>query len=490
EILDTLFSGNEISLKASLFESKIHLCELSDANKQTLAKQYFIGQITMPEKVIVQTNKQVYRQREKVELTIENNSTHSILSIAVTERGTNNLDPNLLPKYLVDNPILIPFYLETAQVLDSAAIKQLEIILQLNSFPFKNIFSGKTVTYSWPPETSDVNIIALLRYKKSKEPIVGRIVYVSVLGSEPQLHVNRTQTNGMVYFSLTHSTDAKDVFICAESKNDEEIELLVLNDFSSEIPDFVDIPLEIDTTFRNQLEKNWKTLQVENQYKVLEKLKTEEKLPPPARFSKPDYHVETKDFIELSNVEEMFKEIIPYTRLKKKSGNYYFEVMDPAKNAVYDNPLILVDDVPLFNYNSLANLPFSIVESVDVYAKQYVYGDFVFNGIVIIKTKTDNFAGLFMPYASVFAVYKMITPEIIIESPDYSTDSTKQSRLPDFRTMLFWKPVAVLNENKKSFTFFTSNHDAVYDVVINGFTPDGKHCFGKSSFSVATKQTE
>ncbi|HEY9115226.1 MAG TPA: hypothetical protein VIN10_11045, partial [Bacteroidales bacterium] len=126
EILDTLFSGNEISLKTSLFESNIYLCELSDANKQTLAKQYFIGPTVIPEKVIVQTNKQIFKQREKVELTIENNSAYSILSISVTERGTNNLDPNLLPKYLVDNPIFIPFYLETAQALDSAAIKQLE----------------------------------------------------------------------------------------------------------------------------------------------------------------------------------------------------------------------------------------------------------------------------------------------------------------------------------------------------------------------------
>ena len=333
-----------------------------------------------------------------------------------------------------------------------------------------------------------MNIAALLRGKKSKEPIAGRTVYVSVLGDIPQLHVNKTQADGMVYFSLTHCTDARDIFLCAESNDNEELELLILNDFSAEFPNLVEAPLEIDSTFSNLLEEDWKALQVENQYKVLEKMKSVKELPLPSRFSKPDYHMETKNFIELSNVAEMFKEVVPYARLKKKAGEYYFEVTDPAKNAVYDNPLVLLDDVPIFNYNSLANLPSSAIDSVDVYTKQYIYGDFVFNGIILIRTKSDDFAGLLMPYGSVFAVYKTITPEVIIQFPDYSKESSKQSRLPEFRAMLFWEPDFTLTNNKASFTFYTSDLTTDYDVIVRGITKNGKPCFGKSSFSVVQKK--
>jgi len=485
-IADTSFNDNNVSLAESHFESKIYLCELTDSNNEILARQYFFGKNINPELLKVQTDKAIYKQREKVTLSIENTlqGDSAILSVSVTERRANNLDPSLLPTYLADNFLLLPFYMMENVPLDSAGARQLEIILQLNSYPFKAFFSEKTDSFNWPPETSDVNIAALLRYKKSKEPIEGRKVYVSVLGENPQLHVNKTLPDGMVYFSLTHSTNAKDIFLSAESKGDEEIELLVLHDFSPEIPDFVETPLEIDTTYKEQLEQNWKALQVENQYQVLEKLKTDEKLPAPARFGKPDYHMETKDFIELSNVEEMFKEVVPYTRLKKKAGEYYFEVMDPAKNVVYNDPLILIDDVPLFNYNSLANLPYSVIESVDVYTKQYIYGDFVFNGIVLIKTKTDNFAGLFMPYGSVFAVYQTITPEVLIQFPDYSVDSKKQTRLPEFRDMLFWAPDFKLTNKKTNLSFFTSDYTAEYDVVVRGLTKDGKPCIGISSFTV------
>lgn len=490
-ISGTLTPYNTLSLEASLFESKIYLGEITDSIGQVLSRQYFFGDIITPEPILVQTDKQFYKPREKVSLIVKNGlqGDTSNLCISVTERRTSFLNPSLLPNYLADNLSLLPFYLETTMPLDSAAQNQMEIILQLNSFPFKDIFKEKTNSFYWPPETSDINIAALLRYKKSKEPIGGRKVYVSVLGEWPQLHVNSTLPDGMVYFSLTHSTDAKDVFLSAETKDDEEIELLVLNDFSSEVPDIVDAPLEIDSSYKNHLEENWKALQVENQFQVLEKLKKDEELPLPARFGKPDYHIETKDFIELSNVEELFKEIVPYTRLKKKSGEYYFEVMDPAKNVVYDDPLIILDDVPLFDYNGLSKLPFSIVESVDVFTKQYIYGDFIFNGIVLIKTKTDDFAGLLMPYGSVFAVYQTITPEVIIQFPDYSEENKKQSRLPEFRTLLFWEPDFILTNKPTNFTFFTSDYSTEYEVIVSGITKDGKRCFGKSSFRVVSEKS-
>ena len=118
--------------------------------------------------------------------------------------------------------------------------------------------------------------------------------------------------------------------------------------------------------------------------------------------------------------------------------------MDPAINAVYDDPLILVDDVPIFNYTFfIASLPFSIIEYVEVFNKRYIYGDFVFNGIVLIKTKTDNFAGLFMPYGSIFAVYQTITPEVTIQFPEYSKTENKQSSLPDFSELFASREPAI-----------------------------------------------
>jgi hypothetical protein len=492
-IVDTVLSENEITFDASFFKNELYLCELSGSQNKVLDRKYFIGQIQRPKQIDVQLDKEIYVHREKVELALHSDSEDyesTIVSVAVTERNANFHSTKLLPNYLFENPILIPFYLETNPLTDPNVLKQLEIILQLNSNLFRNIYGEKKDNFTWPPETSDISITALLRNKKSKEPISGQTVYVSVLGSEPQLHVNKTKNDGLVYFSLTHSTYAKDIFLSAESQDDEEIELLLLNDFSGDIPDFIDVPLQIDTSFKSFLEENWKTVQVENQYKVLEKLITTEELPAPSRFGKPDYHIETKDFIELTNVEELFKELVPYTRLKKKADEFYFEVMDPAKNAVYDDPLILLDDIPIFNYNSLASLPFSIIEFVEVFNKQYIYGDFVFNGLVLIKTKTDNFAGLVMPYGSVFAVYQTITPELTLQFPEYSTTENKQSSLPDFRTLLFWEPGFVLSRANTGFTFYTSDHSTEYDVVVRGITKDGNPCFGSTSFKVISKKTK
>lgn len=485
-LLDTAFFSNEINLNGFQFNKQFMLCELLDSEEKTLARKYIIVPNNRVIKLQVQTDKAVYGQREKVELTIHNDTLtpKGLFSIAVIEKGSTFQTNSVLPSYLISNPVLLPFYLESNPIIDSFIQKQLDIICQLNSSPFKEIFPGKQSLIQWPPETNDVSITALLRDKKTKAPVSGRTVFVSVLGDEPQLHVNKTKQDGRVYFSLTHSTDKKDVFLSAQSTNDEDIELLILNDFSAAYPVLTDVPLDIDTTYRNLLEENWKAQQVELQYKVLENYKLEKNLPPTSRFGKPDYHVETKDFIELTNVEELFKEVVPYTRLKKKAGEYYFEVMDPAKNVVYNDPLILVDDVPVFNYSALAQLPFPTIESVDVYNKQYVYGDFVFNGIVLINTKTDNFAGLLMPYGSVFAVFQTITPEIGLQFPEYHSTELRESSLPDFRTLLYWNPEVQLSGDTLEFSFFTSDYSGEYEIIVRGISQDGIPCGGYSIFKV------
>jgi uncharacterized protein YfaS (alpha-2-macroglobulin family) len=49
-----------------------------------------------------------------------------------------------------------------------------------------------------------------------------------------------------------------------------------------------------------------------------------------------------------------------------------------------------------------------------------------------------------------------------------------QSRLPDFRNVLYWSPEVITNENgKQTVEFYTSDLPGKYVVVVQGITANG-----------------
>ena len=60
-------------------------------------------------------------------------------------------------------------------------------------------------------------------------------------------------------------------------------------------------------------------------------------------------------------------------------------------------------------------------------------------------------------------------------SPKYETSEPEYSRIPDYRTTLFWKPdIVILDAGDANFEFYTSDFSTTYSVVIEGLTTDGK----------------
>ena len=48
------------------------------------------------------------------------------------------------------------------------------------------------------------------------------------------------------------------------------------------------------------------------------------------------------------------------------------------------------------------------------------------------------------------------------------------SRIPDYRSLLFWKPNVVIDGSSLDFEFYTSDITGEYEIIVNGFTTYGK----------------
>ena len=101
----------------------------------------------------------------------------------------------------------------------------------------------------------------------------------------------------------------------------------------------------------------------------------------------------------------------------------------------------------------------------------------------MFTTNTDNFGGIKTPKNSVFLEYQTISDHYNFTSAAYTDQQTIQNRKADFRTLLYWNP-DIEFKNEQKVEFYTSDHCSKYEVIIRGFTEDGKACFAKSEFEV------
>ena len=72
-------------------------------------------------------------------------------------------------------------------------------------------------------------------------------------------------------------------------------------------------------------------------------------------------------------------------------------------------------------------------------------------------------------------------------SPLYETEAKVSERLPDFRNVLYWSPNLKIDSNgKKSISFYTSDQQNKYTVVVQGISPEGK--LGASKIEILVKK--
>ena len=68
-------------------------------------------------------------------------------------------------------------------------------------------------------------------------------------------------------------------------------------------------------------------------------------------------------------------------------------------------------------------------------------------------------------------------------SPKYTPENTNIS-IPDYRTILYWNPNVIIQNEKKELRFFTSDEKGNYRIIIEGIMNNGRICLGEGEFEV------
>lgn len=469
----------------------INYIVLTDVKGNVLKVNSVFIQSKSVEEIDIITEKDSFARRENIDAHIAlkriNNTDLPVVSVNVTKHGTRKEDHKINPTNYFKDALLLCDYLSGNAGIDSKMRKQIFVIFDkyINKDLFEELLkSSKTNSLDYIPETRNLTISGLIRNKKTLDPVTNQNIYLSVLFNNPQLHICKSNDNGGFIFSLNNVNGINDIFLCPENDGNDEYEILITNSFSSEIPNIGEFTAFIDSAGIELINDIYINAQINQNFNS--KLEKE----PQQRVQNQTFNIDNNksttllaDFVTLKNMEELFTEIVPSAKFRKDKGQYSFSVFDANGNILSDDPLLLFDKIPVFDANKIMHLDISLIEKVEVINKTYVLGENTFHGVIMLTSKTKNFAGIEFPKSSVFIEYPAI--QGLHDSGLFVKDILPvNERIPYFMTTLFWDPNIKLNASGNDFNFKASDSKGTYDIIVKGYSSSGQTYYGRKQIFV------
>jgi hypothetical protein len=149
---------------------------------------------------------------------------------------------------------------------------------------------------------------------------------------------------------------------------------------------------------------------------------------------------------------------------------------------LYD-PIALVDGIPLFDGDKVMALDPLLIKRLEVIPQRYFYGPATLEGILSYTSYKGNQAGVEIDPHAIVVDYEGLQMQRVFYSPVYDTDNQVNSRVPDYRNLLFWSPGVKAN-GTDPVSFYTSDQPGVYVGILQGITANGEAGSAQFTFTV------
>ncbi len=329
-------------------------------------------------------------------------------------------------------------------------------------------------------------ISGTLRLKTTDKPLKNIDLSLSFVGKTALCQFGKTDENGQFNFIIKES-GLNEIVIQPLSQDIGGYYIELNQPFSNTFSKFRAGTFYIDSSRIDEINKVVVSMQINNIYEPLSQ--SGPSVPNtvmPDFYGKPENSVKMADYIELTSLREAVKEIIPNVYALKQNKKYDFKLTNKFKGQPFENvPLILVDGVPVYDFEKVLSINSKEIEKTDVINTRYFYSENVFDGIVSFITKKGNLSAMEFDNSIFRQVYEGCQVQKNFSTPDYTKAATKNNRIPDYRNTLYWKPdVHTGKDGKAEIGFFTSDETGNYNIVVEGISSDGETGYAKASLKV------
>jgi len=176
------------------------------------------------------------------------------------------------------------------------------------------------------------------------------------------------------------------------------------------------------------------------------------------------------EFFDFPDFREISRELLPGFQYRVKNGQISFRMINRVQGTLFDdNPLRLINGIPVFDNNMFANLKSTDIDYIDLVYSERIYGDLIMKGIINVSLINKSNSWLSdKPNLFRFQV-DFLQPE---KSPYYLVSKTLKQNEPDMRQVFIWEKV---NENSAEFEFQLSDMKGIVELSVEGFTNDNHY---------------
>jgi hypothetical protein len=366
-----------------------------------------------------------------------------------------------------------------------AAIDNLMLTHGWRRFRWDDVFQNK-VAFEFVPEYEGHMIAGKITDKKSGMPAENILAYLSAPGTRFQFGSSVSNKKGQLQFDIKNLFGSNEVVAQVDnSQKDSNYRIDILNPFAEKFSSVPVPTFNLSEYVQEDLLSRSIGMQVQNAYLTenLQKFDLPKVPDSTAFYGTPDKKFFLDDYTRFNTMEEVVNEYIAGVSLRKRQQKFYFKMLnDPYKKYFDDDPLTLLDGVPVFEVGKIIEMNPLKIKKIEVVNRKYFLGPMIASGIVSFTTYKGDLEGFqFDPNALVLE-YEGLQLQREFYSPTYETEKQLNSRIPDFRNLLFWSPdVKTDVYGKHQLHFYSSDLQGRYMVVVQGITGEGNA--GSQSFT-------
>ncbi|HEV3221955.1 MAG TPA: hypothetical protein VGZ90_03715 [Puia sp.] len=343
-------------------------------------------------------------------------------------------------------------------------------------FNWKDIIQHKSLLVEFSPEFDGHIITGKLVNNRTGVGVPYEGVYLSVPSTRTQYRPTLSDGVGRVKFEVTGFYGTQELVVQTNPKEDSASHIEISSPFSQKYsPGFL-LDFPIPTINSPTLLYQSIHEQVRHIYDGTRLSKFDmQNVDSNTFYVVPDEKYLLDDYTRFQTMEEVLREYVRSMKVNRRGENFQiYLVNNPVKRFFPDEPLILIDGVPFFYTNELIQQDPLKIKRLDLINRQYAIGYQTYPGIINLITYQGDLDGIVLDPHALVLDYPGIPEAREFYSPKYETEQEINSRMPDYRTLLYWTPqIKSGSDGEKPLSFYTSDIPGKYALVVQGLTDSG-----------------
>jgi hypothetical protein len=335
--------------------------------------------------------------------------------------------------------------------------------------------------FMYYPEKEGITLSAKAIDRQTGSVVKNKKVQLSSFTRPFYFGTSRTDEQGMAYFILPEIQGTYEFYMVAESNDTLVTDLLINSEYCRQPVRLPFVPLELNEDESVLAELLVRNSQIMERFAVRESI-SEKGQADQSFYGHPVFVVYKDEFIELEDLKEFFFELVPKVFVRSPGKDPHLVVLSET-SLQNREPLILIDNIPVENNETVLNLSCKMIDRVEVINKGYVAGPYKFSGLVSIFSRDKDVAGYALPENSHFFNFSLIAKD----SYESTFDALEEQApyIPDLRSTLYQgSGLHLSSEQFTSLTFYTSDVKGIYKVIVRGAGKEGTILQSVTEFEV------